>query len=362
MDIGSTSVAVAMSGGLDSSMAASLLVEEGHACFGIMMRLWSEEGPGQASTNKCCSPASVEVARQVAHQLDIPFYLINVEETFRQQVVDPFILDYSHGLTPNPCLNCNRHIRFTYLLEYARRLGADCLATGHHARVVRQENGQASLYRAVDPTKDQSYVLSVLNQARLQQVLFPVGHYLKSDLRAMARQRNLPVADKQESMDLCFVADDDYRRFLRDWSPTPAAPGPVFTAEGQEVGTHQGLFHYTIGQRRGLNLPNLGGVPQYVIRKDVERNALVVGPRAHLATHSFVLHRENWIQGYPPASGTELTCQIRYRSAAVPCQLEPDGHGATRVRLTAPQSGVAAGQAAVFYTGDRCLGGGLIAA
>ncbi len=362
MDIGSTVVAVAMSGGLDSSMAASLLVEEGYACFGIMMRLWSEERPGHATTNKCCSRESVEVARQVADQLEIPFYLINVEETFRQRVVDPFILDYSQGLTPNPCLNCNRHIRFTYLLDYARRLGADYLATGHHARVGHQADGQACLYRAKDPAKDQSYVLSVLNQARLQRVLFPVGHYLKSDLRTMARQRHLPVADKQESMDLCFVADDDYRRFLRDWSPAAGAPGPVFTTAGEEIGTHQGLFHYTIGQRRGLNLPNPSGVPQYVISKDVQRNALVVGPRAQLATPSFGLQNENWIQGDRPDVSTELACQIRYRGATVPCQLEPETDGTTRVRLAVPQHGVAAGQAAVFYTGDRCLGGGLIAA
>ena len=361
MDIGSTSVAVAMSGGLDSSMAASLLTEEGYACFGLMMRLWSEEGPGQSSTNKCCSLESTEVARQVADQLDIPFYLINVEESFRQQVVEPFILDYSQGLTPNPCLNCNRHIRFTYLLEYAQRLGANFLATGHHARVQRQANGQVSLHRAVDPGKDQSYVLSVLNQDRLQRVLFPVGHYLKSDLRTMAHKRKLPVADKQESMDLCFIADDDYRRFLQDWSPSPPVPGPVLTTEGQEVGTHQGLFHYTIGQRRGLNLPNLGGVPHYVIEKDAQRNTLVVGPRDHLVTHSFTLQNENWIQEPRPGFFTELTCQIRYRGSVVPCHLEPDEAGGIRVRLREAQRGVAAGQAAVFYTGDHCLGGGLIA-
>ncbi len=218
------------------------------------------------------------------------------------------------------------------------------------------------MYRAVDPAKDQSYVLSVLNQARLQHVLFPVGHYLKSDLRAMARRRSLPVADKQESMDLCFVADNDYRRFLRTWSPTPPSPGPIFTTTGQKVGTHQGLFHYTIGQRRGLNLSNLDGGPHYVIAKDVQRNVLVVGPRTQLATHHFALQEANWLADQAPAFGTDLECQIRYRGPAVPCQLEPTTDGGTQVRLAEAQRGVAAGQAAVFYTGDHCLGGGLIAA
>lgn len=354
-------VAVAMSGGLDSSMAAALLREKGYACIGIMMRLWSEHGPGTSSANKCCSDASVDTARQVAEQLDMPFYLINVEQTFRRQVVDPFITDYMAGLTPNPCLNCNRHIRFTYLLEYALKLGVHRLATGHHARLRQQPDGRVHLLRAADHRKDQSYVLSVLDQARLQKVLFPVGEYLKSDLRAMAHARNLPMADKPESMDLCFVADDNYRRFLHDWSPTAPQAGPILLTDGQEVGRHAGLFHYTIGQRRGLNLPNLSGQPMYVVDKDPARNAVVVGSRAELATPHFALSRVNWNQDEPPAATADLVCQTRYRGTPRACRLEWGPDAAVTVHLETAQAGVAPGQAAVFYEGDACLGGGIIA-
>lgn len=355
-------IAVAMSGGLDSSVAAALLTEAGHRCVGIMMRLWSEHGPGAAGTNKCCSAESVDVAREVADRLDMPFYLINVEETFKQAVVDPFVADYMAGLTPNPCLNCNRHIRFTYLLEYAARLGLSRLATGHHARTRRLADGSVQLLRACDPGKDQSYVLSVLDQTRLRRVLFPAGEYLKSELRNMARDRRLPVADKDESMDLCFVADNDYRRFLVDWGPDHDTAGPVRTADGTELGQHAGLFRYTIGQRRGLNISNPTGYPLYVIDKIPESNMLVVGPLEELAA---LRERVNvtdlkWIQGSPPDPEEPLTCQIRYNGTSHPCAVEWDGEDRARVTLGGDAGGVAPGQAAVFYSGAVCLGGGLI--
>lgn len=354
-------VAVAMSGGLDSSMAAALLVEQGHDCFGIMMRLWSEVAPGAPSTNKCCSLESVDVARQVADQLDIPFYLINVERTFKRAVVDPFIADFNDGLTPNPCLNCNRHIRFTHLLEYALGLEAEYLATGHHARILRGPDGTARLCRATDRGKDQSYVLSGLSQTQLARSLFPVGDYAKDTLRTMARDRGLPVADKRESMDLCFVADDDYRRFLEDWSASPAGPGPILSPDGETIGEHRGLFHYTIGQRRGLGLTHGSAIPLYVTEKDAHRNALVVGPRADLATHGFHLTQPNWNQGHPPTAEETLTCQTRYRGVDRPCRVETVTAETLRVFLDEPQDGVAPGQAAAFYAGDMCLGGGIIA-
>lgn len=358
-------VAVAMSGGLDSSMAAALLVEAGHSCIGIMMRLWSEHAPGSGSSNKCCSAESVDVARDVADRLAMPFYLINVEETFKREVVDPFVADYLAGLTPNPCLNCNRRIRFTFLLQYAAQLGVPRLATGHHARTQVGPDGRTRLLRARDLHKDQSYVLSVLDQARLQRVLFPVGEYLKPDLRVMARQRNLPVADKEESMDLCFVADNQYRRFLEDWGDgRRRTAGPILTTAGVEVGRHTGLYRFTIGQRRGLNLPNLTGEPLYVVDKDPERNAVVVGSRTELEASraQFTLTQINWNQGYPPPPDIVLGCQIRYRGRAYPCELLWEDADTPTVRLQETPPGIAPGQAAVFYDGEVCLGGGIIGA
>lgn len=362
MDIRPPSVAVAMSGGLDSSMAAALLVERGHACIGLMMRLWSERRPGESTRNKCCSAASVDVARAVADALDMPFYLINAEQPFKQAVVDPFIADYMEGRTPNPCLNCNRRIRFTYLLEYAARLGVPYLATGHHARTERAETGQVRLRRAADRRKDQSYVLSVLDQARLRKALFPVGDYQKAELREMARQRALPAAEKPESMDLCFVADDDYRRFLDDWAPAAPRDGPVLTTAGEELGRHAGLYRFTIGQRRGLNLPNVAGQPMYVVAKEPARNALVVGTKDELVARGqrFALANANWNQGRPPLEREDLACQIRYNGTAHPCRVEAEAAAAVTVTLAEPQAGVAPGQAAVVYAGEYCLGGGTI--
>ena len=360
MNIDSPVTAVAMSGGLDSSMAAALLVEQGTDCIGIMMRLWSEQGPGIASTNKCCSAESVDVARAVADRLGMPFYLVNAEEPFRKAVVEPYIDGFDLGRTPNPCLNCNRRIRFDWLLRYALGLGAGCLATGHHVRRRCEADGSFSLLRAADPMKDQSYVLSVLNQQQLARSLFPVGAYTKPELRDMARQRSLPVADKQESMDLCFVADDDHRRFLEDWSPSPAQAGPIVTMEGDAVGTHRGLHRYTIGQRRGLEIPVHSREPRYVIGKLPEENTLVIGSRSDLATLEFQVEEMNWIRR-PDASDPDLTCQIRYRGQDIPCTLEETGDNGVKVHLREPQYGVAPGQAAVFYRGDECLGGGLIA-
>lgn len=362
MSQGAPAIAIAMSGGLDSSVAAVLLTEAGYHCIGIMMRLWSEHSAGSESSNKCCSAESVDVARDVADRLDMPFYLINVEEQFKQAVVDPFISDYLAGVTPNPCLNCNRRIRFTYLLQYATQLGVTRLATGHHARTEKGPDGQTQLLRARDPQKDQSYVLSILDQDRLRRVLFPVGEYLKPELRAMARERNLPVADKDESMDLCFVADNNYRRFLQDWGEEQDLEGPILNMTGLEVGRHQGLYRFTIGQRRGLNLPNLTGEALYVVDKDRERNAVIVGSQAELRASctQFSVSQVNWNQGHPPNPDIALGCQIRYRGAAHPCELIWDEADSLSVRMLDAPLGIAPGQAAVFYDGEVCLGGGII--
>lgn len=359
-----TTVVIAMSGGVDSSVAAALMVERGYNCIGIMMRLWAETGVGEGSTNKCCSVESMADARHVAEQLDIPFYLINVEQTFKQKVVDFFIDGYSAGLTPNPCMACNRHIRFDYLLNYARNLGADYLVTGHHARTRRLENGQIQLLKAVDAQKDQSYVLSVMGQAELRDVLFPVGDYTKPQIRQMAAAWGLPIASKHDSMDLCFIADDDYRRFLQDWSVNAMQPGPIIDRAGVVLGEHQGLPNYTIGQRKGLGISG-AGAPLFVLELDSERNALVVGRKEELGQTHLLARDVNWTADAPVEPGFQAQCKIRYRAQPVECRLFPESGEGDESRVTVhfdePIFGVSPGQGAVFYQDELCLGGGIIA-
>ena len=236
-----TTLVAALSGGVDISVAAALLVEQGYTFIGVMLRLWAEVGRGEGSTNKCCSLESVNDARRVADSLGIPFYLINVEEVFKEKVVDYFIQGYSAGTTPNPCIACNRHIRFDYLLNYARKMGADYLATGHYARTRRREDGVVELLKGVDDHKDQSYVLSVMGQDELRDVLFPVGDYPNAEVRKIAAAHGLPIASKHDSMDLCFLADDDHRRFLQDWAAAAMQPGPIVDRRGTVLGQHTGL-------------------------------------------------------------------------------------------------------------------------
>jgi tRNA-specific 2-thiouridylase len=357
---GETTVVVAMSGGVDSSVAAALLVEQGYNCIGVMMRLWAEVAAGEGSTNKCCSLESVNDARQVADSLGIPFYLINVEQPFKQRVVDFFIEGYSQGLTPNPCIECNRHIRFDYLLNYARRLGADFLATGHYARLRRSPNGQVQLLKAVDDQKDQSYVLSVMGQDELRSVLFPLGEYTKPQVRQLAAERGLPIASKHDSMDLCFIADDDYRRFLRDWATQAMRPGPILDRVGHLWGEHAGLPGYTIGQRKGLGISG-AAEPLFVVELDHQRNALIVGTAAELGRDCLIASGVNWTMDQPVEPGAHAQCKIRYKAQAIDCVLYPTTNGEVEVRFAEMLRGVTPGQGAVFYDGDIVLGGGSIA-
>ncbi|MBP6015461.1 MAG: tRNA 2-thiouridine(34) synthase MnmA [Candidatus Promineofilum sp.] len=351
-------VVVAMSGGVDSSVAAALLVQQGYEVIGMMMRLWSESGSGPATpANRCCTPDQMADARRVADRLGIPLYVADVQQHFRQTIVQFFLDEHDAGRTPNPCVECNRQIRFTYLLDRALALNADFLATGHYARVVR-EDGSYLLKQGKDSHKDQSYVLHTFRQEQLAHVLFPIGEYTKDEVRQLAREHGLPVASKQESQDLCFLNDGDYRRFIRDYSPQDHPPGPILDLNGRELGQHEGLPFYTIGQRKGLGIA--AAEPLFVLGKDTTRNALIVGPRAALGVGELVARDVNWIAGRPPAGPIRAEVKIRYMAAPVQSVVTPLDGNQAHVTFSTPVLGVTPGQAAVFYEGDTCLGGGLI--
>ncbi len=385
-------IVVAMSGGVDSSVAAALLKEQGHEVIGIMLRLWSEPGAIEAeddgvervAQNKCCSLEAVDDARRVARMLDIPFYLVNVEEEFKHKIVDSFYEDYVAGRTPNPCLTCNRHIRFTVLLNRALALDADYLATGHYVQVDDHPmTGKRRLRRAVDPEKDQSYVLHVLNQHQLAHACFPLGGYTKPQVRAMAAERGMTVATKAESQEICFVAQNDYRGFIDryaaqngDYEPelvgagvatstrpliTLPKPGPIYDQVGKTLGRHRGLAYYTIGQRKGLGITS--PEPLHVLKIDAEQNAIIVGPAVALEKQAFVVGNMHYLSGETPIAPFDALVRVRYKATEQPALVTPIEDNRVQVTLRNPQRAITPGQAAVFYggaDGDEVLCGGII--
>ena len=353
-------IAVAMSGGVDSSVCAALLVEQSYDVFGIMLRLWSEPGMFATSRdNRCCTRDQMLDAHFVARKLGIPFEIIDAQDVFKQNVVDPWIADYERGITPNPCLNCNRHIRFTHLLQEAFTRGATHLATGHYAQISENEDGMFSLHMGADSHKDQSYVLSVLTQEQLRHAMFPVGQYTKPEVRELAERFGLPVASKSDSQDLCFVADGDYRRMLRDFAPEAFQTGSIVLTSGEVLGQHNGLPNYTIGQRKGLGIS--WNEPLYVVGKDPQTNTLTVGPKSALGQDILLVKDVNWISGSPPTREIKADVKTRYKARAVPASLNPTNGESIEVHLDDPLPDVTPGQGAVFYDGDRVLGGGVIA-
>ena len=352
-------VVIAMSGGVDSSVAAALLLEEGYQVVGMMMRLWSEPTfNGGGHHNRCCTPDQMADARRIAGKLNIPFYVLDTRDIFRSTIVEFFITGHRDGITPNPCLECNRHIRFHYLLENAIALGADYLATGHYARIDQDPEGRYRLRRAVDEQKDQSYVLSVLGQAQLARALFPVGNYTKTEVRQVAERFGLPTASKKDSQDLCFVGDNNYRRFLADHAPDIFQPGPIVRRNGEIVGQHTGLANYTIGQRKGLGISS--SEPLYVIAMNPYRNALVVGTAQELGRDSLTANRVNWILGSPPADHFRAQVKIRYKANPAPAWITPLANDRVAIQFDTPLRDITAGQGAVIYDGDIVLGGGII--
>ncbi len=350
-------IAVALSGGVDSSVAAALLVEAGYDVIGVMVRLWAASYTPTV-TNRCCTPEAVEVSQQVCTMLGIPFHLVDLQEPFCRQVVEPFCAEYAAGRTPNPCVICNRTIKFDALLRWALDAGAQSLATGHYARACSDDGERYHLLRGLDAAKDQSYMLFRLGQWELRHVLFPLGERTKLQVREMARARGLPAADRPESQEICFVPGRDYRDFLRERVPQAFQPGPIVHLDGRVLGQHAGLPAYTVGQRGGLGVA--WHHPLYVIRLDPARNALVVGPDEALWQRDVLVTDVSYVAGAPPPGPLRVTAKLRYLAPAAPAILEPLPDARARLTFDEPQRAVAPGQAAVFYVGDEVLGGGTI--
>lgn len=344
-----------MSGGVDSSVAAALLVEQGYRVVGMMLRLWSEEG--QEEQNRCCAPEAMEEARRIARQLGIPFYVVDARETFRQIVVQDFLDGYAGGRTPNPCIVCNRRVRWGFMLEQALAIGGEKIATGHYVRLRQAANGKMELLRANDLSKDQSYMLSGLNQEQLAHSMFPVGELTKVEVRQRAREMGLEVAEKPDSQDLCFLGDADYREFLARHVPEAVKSGEIVDLHGEVVGRHQGLPFYTIGQRKGLGI--YAAEPYYVVGRDMEKNQLVVGREDELGKNEMRVAKINWIVGEVPQEDFSAEVKIRYRATPARAKVIPEGEDA-RISFEAPLRDITPGQQAVFYQGEICLGGGII--
>ena len=345
-----------MSGGVDSSVAVMIMVQQNFQVIGMMLRLWSE--PGKSDSNRCCTPDAMANAQRVAAILGIPFYAIDAQDIFYKTVVSGFVDGYAQGFTPNPCLICNRIIRWDFLLKHAQALGADYLATGHYARTNQSEDGLFQLWRCDDKQKDQSYVLHVLGQKELSQTIFPLGDITKSKTRQLAAENRLPIADRRESQDLCFLAGEDYRNFLLRNSSQVFMSGPIINKDGNVLGEHSGLALYTIGQRKGLGI--FSSQPLYVLEKRQKTNTLVVGDRTEQARYAFTVSKINWISDKPPSETLQVEVKIRYTAKPVSCTVTPLTRNDVLVRLPDPLYDITPGQAAVFYLGDQCLGGGLI--
>jgi tRNA-specific 2-thiouridylase len=362
-------VAVAMSGGVDSSTVAAVLLQQGRPIVGLTMQLWNQrrlpelqgEGPAQ---HRCCSLDDVYDAKRVAQHLNFPHYVVNFEDQFEQRVVRPFVEQYLAGRTPIACTNCNTDVKFEPLLLMARQIGAERLATGHYARIRRNEQtGRYELLRARDDSKDQSYFLWGLTQEQLSRSEFPLGELTKEEVRALAREVNLPVAEKPESMELCFVPNGNYVQFIHAYSrevgkPISDAEGDIVTEDGAVLGRHTGVHNYTIGQRKGLGFAT--GKPVYVLAIDPEKNRIVVGEDDSLRTASLEIENVNWISTAEPTAPLRAQVKIRHKHDPSPATVEALPGNRARIIFDAPQRAITPGQAAAIYSGDTVLAGGWI--
>jgi tRNA-uridine 2-sulfurtransferase len=352
-------VVVGMSGGVDSSVTAAILKQQGYDVVGVTLNVWPDLGVEDLREDACCALGATDDARRVADRLDIPYYVVNFKETFEQRVIQDFIGEYQRGRTPNPCIRCNQFIKYDALLEKAALFGAEYVATGHYVRNVYDEaSGRWQLRKARDLSKDQSYVLYVMTQDRLARTLFPLGELTKADTRRLAEEWRLPVAKKPESQDICFVPYKDYGEFMERHAPGSLREGPIVDRHGTELGRHYGIAFHTVGQRRGLGVAT--GSPLYVTEIRADSNTVVVGPLEELLRPTCLLEDVNFVSIAELRGPLRVEARIRYRAEPVPAEISPTEHGLVRVTFDEPQRAVTPGQAVVFYHGEVVVGGGTI--
>lgn len=352
-------VVVAMSGGVDSSLTAALLVRQGYEVIGATMQIWDNEQLDKKGDRGCCSLSAVNDARRVAEKIGIPYYVLNFRDYFQEKVVDYFIEEYCLGRTPNPCIACNKYVKFRLFFQKAMELGADYIATGHYGRVEYSSDiGRFLLLKGIDAAKDQSYALYHLNQRLLKHFLLPLGGLKKPETREMAREFGLSVAEKPDSQEICFILDDDYKRFLREKAPTALKQGNIVDCRGNILGKHQGLPLYTVGQRKGLGIA--AGTPLYVIKLDSEKNELVVGDNDRIFSSALIAKELNFISLDKLEKPLEAEVKIRYSAKPASAIIYLLSEGKIRVEFRQPQRAVTPGQSAVFYNGDIVIGGGII--
>ena len=347
---------IAMSGGVDSSVAAYLMQQQGFECIGCTMKLYQNEDAGISKSHTCCSLDDVEDARAVAYKLGMQYYVFNFSDKFKETVIDKFVACYTNGLTPNPCIDCNHYMKFDKLFERSRLLNCDYIVTGHYARIEKQGETFV-LKKAIDGTKDQSYVLYMMNQYQLSRILFPLGEMKKSEIRKIAGENGFVNADKPDSQDICFVPDGNYSGVVELHSARPVSPGDFIDKTGRLLGRHRGIIHYTIGQRKGIGAY---GRPMFVMKIDAESNTITLGEKGMEFSNELTAYDVNFVSGEFPKENMLITAKVRYQAPPAAAMLCPQKDGTVKLMFPEPQRAVTPGQAVVFYDGDIVLGGGTV--